>query len=86
MDRKEVYKLISGERHYQNYFWSHFDDSKWKPADWINFMKSYIREAEEGTNDATTHADYELHQMTQIRKIAALAVAAMEYNETKPRL
>jgi hypothetical protein len=83
--REKVFEIISAERDYQDDFWSEFDDSEWHPADWLNFIKRYIRHAEEGTYGAKDLNDYKRHQMEQIRKIGALAVAAMEYNETPER-
>jgi hypothetical protein len=79
MDRKDVYALIDGERDYQNTKWNDdYDDSQWAVGDWLTFIERYIFEA----RDVTGHPEL---MMDSIRKIGALAVAAMEYNDTNPR-
>jgi hypothetical protein len=78
MKRPDVYKLIDGERDYQDKKWGgEFDDKEWSGGDWIIFIERYVAEAKSkiGYPDV----------MDSVRKIAALAVACMEYNETKPR-
>lgn len=93
MTREDVYKLIDGEREYQK-FW---DDKrktendvkggaqlldKDKPVEcWIAWMESYLLDA----RTAATKSLDKVKALTDIRKIAALAVACMEYNETPPR-
>ena len=78
-DREYVYKLIDGERDYQESKWSpDYDDSKWAINDWIVFIERYIAEAK----NTTGHRAF---QMDAMRKIGALAVAAMEHYETLPR-
>jgi hypothetical protein len=78
MTRSEVYTLIDGERRYQDKRWSDgFDDDAWGINDWIVFIERYIQEAKDRTGYP--------NQMNSVRKIAALAVAAMEYNETEGR-
>ena len=38
-DRDYVYKLIDGERDYQEKKWSeNYDDGAWTPNDWVIFM------------------------------------------------
>lgn len=79
MQRIEVYKLIDNERDYQKHKWSQvYDDEDWTPNDWLTFIERYVQEGRDHTGD-------ELQQMDAIRKIAALAVAAMEYNPTLGR-
>ena len=87
MKREDVYKLIDSEREYQINKWNTpsndphlqvFDDSKWALNDWIIFIERYIQEAKSRTG-------YPESQKNSIRKIAALAVAALEYNGGNPR-
>lgn len=78
MIRQDVYTLIDGEREYQDLKWANFDDSKWSINDWLVFIERYIFEARDVTGSP-------MLQMDNMRKIAALAIAAMEYNETNPR-
>ena len=81
MDRKDVYKLINGERDYQ-------DARPPRPeGDAITPVSSWLLYIEETVNRAKRDI-YNLNKdraLEHIRKIAALAVACMEYNETKSR-
>jgi hypothetical protein len=79
-DREAVYKLIDGERDYQDEKWYNMvDDSQWSVNDWLVFIERYLYEARELTgNDGL--------MMDNIRKIAGLAVAAMEHNKTPSRV
>ena len=81
MKRNDVYKLIDGERDYQ-------DNKPPRPAvdavtpvsSWLIYIGYHLAEA--------TKSVYfldEIGALEHVRKIAALAVACMEYNETKPR-
>lgn len=87
MTRAEVYNLIDAERDYQKLWENEYDfkDISWKPADWINFIERYVGESK-NIYDANNHTEYEAKQMNCIRKIAALAVAAMENNPTPRRV
>jgi hypothetical protein len=87
MIRDEVYELINVERAYQDKFWGDkYDDSKWSPAEWLNFIERYVESAKgAGTYAATNLDEYRAYQMVALRKIAALAVAAMENNDTPAR-
>jgi hypothetical protein len=87
MTRSEVYTMIDAERRYQRRWEEEegFDDTNWRPADWLNFIEGYVHSAKH-VNDAYNHAEYEAKQMNNIRKIAALAVAAMEHNPTPRRV
>lgn len=76
--REYVYKLIDGERDYQEEVQSQWDDSKWNANDWVTFIERYIKDVRDYTGNPEA-------QMAAIRKIGALAVVAMEYNETPER-
>lgn len=82
MNRKDVYKLIDGERDYQDldvHQVGH-DDSKCSVADWLIFIEKQIEEAKVAVYNL--RGDIALEH---IRKITALGIACMEYNDTKPR-
>ena len=85
MKREDVYKLIDGERDYQNERWKNIKDEKWSPTDWCVFIRQYLEKAEVAMLGASTIEIARNNQMANIRKIAALAVAAMEYNDTPDR-
>jgi len=79
MERQEVYKRIDQERDYQDWRWDDgqredrvMDEEK-SPAEWLNYIEMQI--------DYAKIANYELNKeevMNHIRKIAGLAVRAME--------
>ena len=85
MTRSEVYNLINGEREFQDSFWKDIDDAGWSPTDWCVFIRMYLEKAEKGMLGAKSVDDARAIQMENIRKIAALAVAAMENNNTPER-
>jgi hypothetical protein len=76
--RTDVYRVINGERDYQDSKWSpEFDDSKWSIGDWLIFIQRYVNEAESKLGYPAA--------LDSIRKIAGLAVACMEYNGAPER-
>lgn len=78
MKRQDVYVLIDGERDYQNKKWGEdYNDKEWSIGDWLIFIERYVKEGK----DKLGHPE----ERDAIRKIAALAVACMEYYETMPR-
>jgi hypothetical protein len=83
MDRKDVYKLIDGERDYQDRKWKDgrpTDDVTTPISAWIIYLRFQLEEA--------MNAVYFLKEdeaLEHIRKIGALSVACMEYNNTKAR-
>jgi hypothetical protein len=81
MDRSEVYRLIDGERKYQ--------DARWlKPAHSHSVTEYlvYIRDYVEDALHRVSHEDGDQGIRPNVRKIAALAVACMEENQTPPRI
>ncbi len=85
MERKDVYALIDAERDYQDNYWGDIDDDGWNPTDWCVFIRQYVEKAEIAMLGASTVGEARKRQMENIRKIAALAVAAMENNKTPKR-
>jgi hypothetical protein len=88
MERKQVYKLIDGERKYQ--------DTKWNETtttskgihtieEWITYMEDYLSEAKHiVSREARQTADPKA--MDIIRKVTAMGVAAMEQIDTPARI
>ena len=79
MKRKEVDERIDGERNYQDWRWEEkirddlVPDEDKAPAEWLNYIKQHLLVAET--------ANYYLKKtdvMDEIRKIATLAVRAIE--------
>ena len=91
MKRDEVYRLINGEREYQDRFFknplSPGSTHEHSPEEWLMYMEHYLGEAKHilsrGKGDKST---IRLQAMSNIRKIAALAVAAMEEHDTSERI
>jgi hypothetical protein len=87
MKRSDVYKLIDGERDYQDKRWSAITTiSKGihTPDEFVLYMLDYLNEAQHvlSRESATTGRP---KAMEIIRKITAMGVSAMEQNETNPR-
>ena len=83
MKREDVYKLIDGERDYQDLRWvdgCHISDAETPVANWVLYIREHLGRA----SDQIYWLD-ESAALEDIRKIAALAVACMEYNDTKAR-
>jgi len=87
MQRANVYKLIDGERDYQ--------DRKWTPEtttsngihsveEWLLYIHDYVHEGMNiGSRKPRQESDVTCMEI--IRKIAAMSVCAMEQHETPPR-
>ena len=88
MKREDVYKLIDGEREYQ--------DERWKndimpsgthihtPEEWIVYMEDYLAEAKHILSRQEAPECYPA-AMAIIRKVTAMGVAAMEQIKTPAR-
>lgn len=79
MERTEVYSRIDGERDYQDWRWENeirddgVPDKDKSPAEWLNYIEQHVSVAKT--------AVYYLNKeevMNEIRKIATLAVRALE--------
>jgi len=88
MKREDVYKLIDGEREYQNERWKEGGTESGThvhtPEEWIVYMEDYLAEAKHilsrnGIPDCYPQA------MGIIRKVTAMGVCAMEQIKTNPR-
>lgn len=81
MKRDEVYKLIDGERDYQDSKPPRpKTDEETSVSEWLIYIEHQL--------ECAKHDVYILDEksaLEYIRKIAALSVACMENNETKPR-
>jgi len=84
MYRNDVYDLVDGERDHQlkrheKHEVPHQDEDH-SVADWITYMEHHIGLAKLWVY----HLDID-NALREVRKITALGVACMEYNETPPR-
>jgi hypothetical protein len=79
MERADVYKLIDGERDYQDWRWTEeirkdrVPDEEKRPAEWLNYIKYHLEQGE-----ISNYMLSKEQTMSEIRKIAALAVRAIE--------
>lgn len=83
MHREEVYNLIEGERKYQDTKWAEgrpLSDAETPVAAWIIYMEHHITQARAGVYFLN-----EKNALEEIRKVTALGVACMEFNDTKAR-
>jgi len=80
--RMRVYRKIDGERDYQDEQPQNNPnhDAEHSVADWILFMEYHLNRAKENMYKLDSKG-----AMDQIRKVTALGVVAMEYNETPDR-
>jgi len=82
MDRTDVYKLIDEERNYQDKKWNFKSPPSngthsWE--DWFVYIEDYVNEAKHilSRNPKMEGDKFAAHSM---RKVAAMAVCAMEQN------
>jgi len=86
MERKEIYKCIDGERDYQDTNWGSrrqmdgTPDEEKPVAEWINYIEFHIAKAKERVYHLDTGG-----ATAELRKVAALAVRAMEIHGCPPR-
>lgn len=80
MDRVEVYKLIDGERDYQDKKWGNLDTIN-SVGDFLNYMRNELNYAGAGYHGA----DHPEEALRHIRKLAGVCVACMEHHKTEPR-
>lgn len=86
-DRQEVYKIIDGERDYQNSRWGNTlsDD---RPGNGTRTTDEFALYILGYTNDLVQNASHfgdPTAKLHIVRKIAALCVACMEQNGAPPR-
>jgi hypothetical protein len=87
MERKEIYNRIDTERDYQDANWGMRRQADGTPdeekpvAEWINYMEYHISRAK----DRVYHLDTE-GAAHELRKVAALAVRAMEIHGCPERI
>ena len=87
MERKEVYNRIDGERDYQDWRWETdkredriLDENK-SPAEWLNYIKYHLEQGE-----ISNYMLKKEETMNEIRKIATLAVRAIEIHGCPERI
>jgi hypothetical protein len=70
--REAVYRVIDGERDYQDHKWGNLDDSN-SVGDFLTYMANLQRES-----DSKSEVDLPEASLDIIRKLTAVAVACME--------
>jgi len=88
MDRLSVYELINGERDYQDKRWTSettTSDGVHSVEEWFVYIEDYVNEAKHILSRKPKQiADQE--GMDIMRKVAAMAVCAMEQNGAPARV
>lgn len=77
-NRKTILDQISFEREYQNDKWGKEFDDKNTPNDWVAYITNYL-------GKAVTMPFNDTQFRINMRKVAALAVAALEQDKYAPR-
>jgi len=82
MNRKVVYKLIDGERDYQ--------DNKWGPArhsieEWLIYIEDYVNETKHLLSRSRPSSETYMRAKGNLRKITALGICAMEQHDCVSR-
>lgn len=86
MERNDVYKLIDGERDYQDQTWvarrtaDGTPDEEKPVAEWINYIEYHLSKAKERVYHLDTPG-----ALAEIRKVTALGVRTMEIHGAPPR-
>ena len=86
MERKEIYNRLDGERDYQDQNWGSrrqmdgTPDEEKPVAEWINYIEYHLAKAKEKVYHLDTGGATD-----ELRKVAALAVRAMEIHGCPPR-
>jgi hypothetical protein len=82
MNRADVFKLVDGEREYQNSLPHHNQeqDAATSVAAWLIYMETHLAKAKERIYFLDP-----AKALAEVRKVAALAVACMEHNDTASR-
>jgi hypothetical protein len=85
MERKDVYKLIDGERDYQSSLEtdrSRHDGHRHTVGDYLVMLNSYMSKA----NNAWTDNGTDLPALDVIRKLAGICIHCMEEYDTPARI
>ena len=85
MKREDVYKLIDGERDYQDLVWKENNvdsDHPLRIGEDLLLIEAYLRKA---IDQWTVERRPEIQTMAIMRKIAGIAVRSMETNGAPPR-
>lgn len=80
ISREVVNQVINEERDYQDQMWPHPEHDH-TLTEYLVYIRSYVERGLE----AVSHSNGDEHLLDNIRKIAALAVAAMEYHGVSHR-
>lgn len=87
MKREEIYKAIDSERDYQDKRWNEnttASKGKHSPEEWLMYMEDYINEAKHILSRESVQNGYP-KAMDIMRKVAAMAVCAMEQHGVNNR-
>ena len=86
--RQQVFDLINGEREYQNSRWNENTTASkgiHSPEEWFMYIEDYVNEAKHILSRENVQSAYP-KAMAIMRKVASMAVCAMEQIETPVRV
>lgn len=81
MKREDVYKVIDGERNYQDSKWGRQTDLSKRTENFIIYMQAYLNQA---VNDITFNKG-DQKALDSLRKVVGLGVACFEINGVPER-
>lgn len=87
MKRNDVYSAIDSERDYQDSRWNESTTAskgQHSPEEWYMYMEDYINEAKHILSRENVQSAYP-KAMNIMRKVASMAVCAMEQHGTEKR-
>lgn len=79
MTREEVFNVLSMEREYQKEKWDDIEEKN-QPKDFVKYMKQYMAHVSSALKMGKTE-----EAMSQLRKVTALGVAALEMHGAPSR-
>ena len=87
MKREEVYGAIDSERDYQDKIWNKettASEGKHSPEEWYMYIEDYVNQAKHLLSRKSVQESYP-EAMKIMRKVAAMAVCAMEQHGVDDR-
>ena len=82
--REQVYLAVNEERDYQDGKWNPVENHQHDVTHWMTYIRDYVEEAQRVLS-RFPNEEAELFARHSLRKIAAMAVAAMEQNGVERR-
>lgn len=82
MTREEVYRVIDGERKYQDWKWGSIEDRPHEVGAWIALMENLLEDARRAWGCSRS----DMPALDELRKLVAVGVACMEQHGVPGRV